>query len=217
MRTLKYLLSITTLGFIFLFFNASAQGNKSGEILKKVSKTYKSYKTVKAGFTIEIKSKQSNRKTVQKGTIYIKGKKFKVEMAGQEIFCDGKIVWTYLKDANEVQISKYDESQMEVSPSNIFTIYEKGFIHKFTGSVMEDGVRYNEVELTPVDKKKPFFKVKLKIDDRNNKISSMHILAKNGTTTTYKITSFEGNLHMNDSFFKFDSKRKPGVTEIDLR
>jgi outer membrane lipoprotein-sorting protein len=217
MRTLKYLLSITTLGFVLIFFNAYAQGNKSGEILKKVSKTYKSYKTVKAGFTIEIKSKQSSRKSVQKGTIFIKGKRFKVDMAGQEIYCDGKTVWTYLEGANEVQISKFDESQMEVSPSNIFTIYEKGFLHKFTGTSLEGGVKYSKIELTPVDKKKPFFKVKLKIDERNNKISSMKILAKNGTTTTYKITSFEGNLPINDSFFKFDPKRKPGVTEIDLR
>lgn len=54
-------------------------------------------------------------------------------MDGQEIYCDGKTMWTYLKDANEVQISNYNPKSSDINPSEIFTVYEKGFLSKFIG------------------------------------------------------------------------------------
>jgi outer membrane lipoprotein-sorting protein len=35
----------------------------------------------------------------------MKGAKYKVAVTGQEIFCDGKSIWTYDKAANEVTIT----------------------------------------------------------------------------------------------------------------
>jgi outer membrane lipoprotein-sorting protein len=106
---------------------------------------------------------------------------------------------------------------MEINPSEIFTIYQKGFLHKYIGEKTIAGKACQIVELTPEDKKKPYFKVKLAIDKRTNKVEEMEIFNKNGVTTKYKITSFTGNIDINDSFFKFDPKLKPGVEIIDLR
>jgi outer membrane lipoprotein-sorting protein len=191
--------------------------NQSTQILNKLSKTYKTYKSIKASFSLSIKNKQTNTSVKQTGTLYQKGKKFRVNMSGQEIFCDGKTIWTYLKDANEVQISKFDAKTMDINPSEIFTIYEKGFMHKYAGQVSKGSRTLDVIELTPTDKNKGYFKVKLGIDKLANKVKEMSVYSKNGIITTYVITKFEPNVAISESYFKFNAKDKPGVIEIDLR
>lgn len=212
------LLSILSLLLVVPFVGMSGvEDNKSTRILSELSKTYKSYKSIKANFTVNITNKQSNTTVKQSGTLFQKGKKFRVNMSGQEIFCDGKTIWTYLEDANEVQISKFDAKAMDVNPSELFTIYEKGFQHKYAGQVSDGVTTLDVVELTPTDKNKGYFKVKLGIDNTANKIKEMSVFSKNGLVTTYVIQKFEPNVPINDSYFKFDAKDKPGVIEIDLR
>ena len=138
-------------------------------------------------------------------------------MSGQEIWCDGKTIWTYLEDANEVQISKFDPKSMDINPSELFTIYEKGFDHRYDGQVTDGSTTLEVVELTPKDKNKGYFKVKIGIDKVASKIKEMSVFSKNGLITTYIIQKFEPNVAMNDGYFKFNAKDKPGVIEIDLR
>lgn len=191
--------------------------NKSTIILNKLSKTYKSYKSIQAKFTISIKNKQTNTAVKQTGTLYQKGKKFRVDMSGQEIYCDGKTLWTYLKDANEVQITKFNAKTSEINPASIFTIYEKGFIHKHNGQVTANGQTLDVIELAPIDKNKSYYKVKLAVDKLANKIKEMSVYSKSGLISTYIITKFTPNVQMNDNFFKFDEKDKPGVIVINLK
>lgn len=190
---------------------------KSTQILDAASKTYNSYKSIKANFTMAIVNKQTNQTTKESGTLHIKNRKFKVEMTSQELYSDGKTLWTYLKDANEVQISNVDDLDSEINPSNIFTIYKKGFEHRFGGTKTIDGNEVNIVELTPTDKSKSYFKIKISVEKKTNKIKSMTIFSKNGIELTYKINALTPNVDYKDDFFKFNSRQKPGVIEIDLR
>src|SRR5256885_1736152 len=88
------------------------QDKKAEDILKGVSTKYNSYKSVKATFVITMENPKDNTKDVQKGTICLKGNKYKLEVAGQDVISDGKTRWTFVKDANEVQIDnlKTDEN-----------------------------------------------------------------------------------------------------------
>lgn len=217
---MKKIIVLTILGLIMaspLSSVSESQDNQSSALLNKLSKTYKTYKSVKAQFAVNIRNKQTNTSVKQSGTLFQKGKRFRVNMSGQEILCDGKTIWTYLEDANEVQISKFDAKAMDINPSEIFTIYEKGFMHKYAGQVTNGTKTLDVVELTPTDKNKGYYKVKLGIDKLANKVKEMSVYSKNGLITTYIITNFEPNVDINDSYFKFNAKDKPGVIEIDLR
>ena len=90
--------------------------------------------------------------------------KYRLEMGPLLIICDNKTLWNYNKENNEVQISDYDANSAEINPSRIFTIYEKGFLSRFIEEKTEAGRIIQLLELTPVDKKKSFHKVKLYID-----------------------------------------------------
>ena len=213
-RSLMPIVLIVTIVLTSDFVNSDKEASR---ILDKVSKNYKSYKTIKASFRIKIFNKQEKSSQSEKGTLFVKGKKFRVEMDGQEIYCDGKTMWTYLKDANEVQISNYNPKSSDINPSEIFTVYEKGFLSKFIGEGKKGTVVTEQIELTPTDKKKPFFKVKLTVDKVAKKIMDMTVMNKNGVESLYEITGFSPNINLEDSYFKFDKKLKPGVVEIDLR
>jgi outer membrane lipoprotein carrier protein len=59
-------------------------------------------------------------------------------MGKQEIFCDKQSVWTYLKDINEVQINDYEANKEDITPSNMFTIYQNDFNYMLNGEEVVD-------------------------------------------------------------------------------
>lgn len=215
--TIRSIMPIALIVTILLSSAFITNDKDASRILKKVSKNYRSYKTIKASFKIKIFNKQEKSSQSEKGTLFVKGKRFRIEMDGQEIYCDGKTMWTYLTDANEVQISNYNPKSSDINPSEIFTVYERGFLSKFIGEGKRGNVVTEQIELTPTDKKKPFFKIKLTIDKVAKKIIDMTVFNKNGVESLYEITEFSPNINIEDSYFKFDKKLKPGVVEIDLR
>jgi outer membrane lipoprotein carrier protein len=210
--------------FLFLtssliaFSQADKSDKKAEDILQKVSSKYKSYKSVKATFIINVENPKDNTSDVQKGTIYLKGSKYKLEVAGQDIVSDGKTRWTYLKDANEVQIDNIKSDDNAITPSNVFTMYEKGWQFKFTGEQTEKGMVYQLVELIPIDpKKKNIYKVKLSINKNDRFITSAKVYNKNGSIQTLTVDKFSPDAVGDDSLFSFNAAKYPGAEVVDLR
>jgi len=188
-------------------------------ILAEVGKKYRSYDVIKTDFSYSINNPQANIKETQTGTLYAKSKvnKYKIVTNGQELLSDGKSQWTYLKDDKEVQVSDVDNSSNALNPAKLFTIYEKGFKYLYTGDTKANGKVYHMIDLTPLDSKNSFFKVRLKVDKATKLINSAVIFDKNGSRYTYTIKSFTPNVKVADTFFAFDAKKYPGVEVVDLR
>ena len=95
--------------------------NHAKKILDAVSARFKSFKAIQAGFTYKVENGDGKAISTKKGTVYMKGTKYRVSFVGQEIFCDGNTVWTYDKSSNEVTISKLDASSNTLTPQKLFT------------------------------------------------------------------------------------------------
>jgi outer membrane lipoprotein carrier protein len=215
LRLKKNILFILTFAFtLSLHAQSDARADK---LLKIISNRYKKFKTIKADFVYSTESKAENTKERQAGTIYIKGNNFRLDIAGQTIICDNQTVWTYNKEVNEVQINKYNPKETAVRLDDIFTMYGKGFLYKIAEEKKEAGKDVTIVELTPKDKKKKFFKIRLTIEKANQSIVRSVIYDKSGTIHTYSITNQYPNLKLEDRFFTFDPRKYPKVEVIDLR
>jgi outer membrane lipoprotein-sorting protein len=191
---------------------------KAQEILKGVSVKYKTFKSIKANFSIVVENTQDQSKQEQKGTLYIKDQKYKLQIAGQDIISDGKTRWTFVKDANEVQIDNQKTDDNAITPSNIFTIYEKGWQSKYTGEQKLKNVLYQLVELIPGEgKSKNIFKVKLMINKLQKTISTAKILDKNGSIQTISVEKLVPDAAGDDSIYAFSKDKYPGAEVIDLR
>ena len=210
----KKITIIALLAIGFLTAKAQDQDPKAKKILDELSAKTKAYSTIKAEFSWIIEKKDKTKDT-QSGKIQTKGAKYKLEIPGHEIYCDGKTVWDYIKDANEVQIKDMEVGGDDVvNPSTIFTIYEKGFKYKF---VSEDATT-QIIELYPMNPdKKKFFTIKLFIDRTKKQITSVKMMMKDGSTQTYTIKTFTGDAVIPDTDFTFDPKTHKGVSIEDIR
>lgn len=212
---------LSPLFFVFIITNgvlAQQPDTKTAKtILSGVSDKYKSYSAVKATFVIKSEN-SANQITDQKsGTLYVKGNKYKLEMNSQEVICNNAIIWTYLKDANEVQVNNYEPDENTINPSQIFTIYEKNFLVGYIEEKNLNSKVYQVIDMTPNDKTKSYFKIRLMIDKAAKTIYSAKVFDKNGNKYTYEIQKFSPNAPVTDSFFTFDTKTHPSVEVVDLR
>lgn len=188
-------------------------------ILDAVSAKFKTFKAVQAVFSFKNEDGKGKVLGIKKGSLFTKGTKYRVNIAGgQEIFCDGINIWTYDKAANEVTISKYDPSQSSITPQKLFSnFYDKDFLYKLNGEKKEAGKILQEIELTPYDKTKSFFKVLVWVDKKTQSIYSTRVMEKSGNKYTYTVSSLNGNANVKDAEFVFDKKKYPGVEVVDLR
>lgn len=197
-----------------------AQGNDPAakKVLDKVSNKFKSFKSVHSTFTLQIQDAKGKVQGVKKGTVYMKGPKYRVNITGQEIYSDGKNVWTYDKGANEVTITQLDPSGGAITPQKLFTsFYDKDFLYKLNGEKKVGNKVLQEIEMTPVDKTKAFHKVYLLIDKKTQTIYSTRVLEKNGNVYSYTVNTLNGKAAVNDDVFVFNKSTHPGVEEVDLR
>ena len=217
------LLSLTILCFGIL---AQAQNNSLGKndpdakkVLDGLSAKLKSYKAVQSGFTLKVEDQKGAVMGSKSGTIYLKGNKYHVNIpGGQDIYCDGKDTWTYDKSSNEVTITKSDPSTQTLSPEKFFTnFYDKDFLYKLNGESKAGARTLQEVELTPTDKTKSFFKAFLYIDKVQHTLVSVKWLDKSGNSYTLTINKLNGNAPLTDADLAYNKARHPGAEEVDLR
>ena len=218
------------LGAILLFlminvFGVSAQPKGMGsndpdakKILDGVSAKFKTFKGVQANFALKIENAAGKTLGNKAGTVYMKGNKYRVTITGQEIFCDGNNISTYDKSANEVTITKIDPSANTLTPQKIFTnFYDKDFLYKLNRETTIAGKKIQELELTPIDKSKPFFKVLVFVDKAAQTINSTKIFEKTGNKYTYAVSKMNTAAPVSDAQFIFDIKKFPGTEVVDLR
>ncbi len=186
------------------------------KVLDAVSNKFKTFKNITAKFSLKVENGSGKNMGVKAGTVYMKGTRYRVNVSGQEIYSDGSNVWTYDQPSNEVTISKLDAGGNSITPQKLFTnFYDKDFLYKLNGNVKLNGKTFQEIELTPIDKTKPFHKVLLYVS--NNVINTTKIFEKTGNRYTYSITSMSTTTSIPDATFVFDAKKYPGVEIVDLR
>lgn len=218
MNKLIIALAIAGCGLFTNSAHAQAQKDpKAQEILKGVSAKYKASKALSASFTIVTLDQKSKATDKQTGTILVKGDKYRLTLKGQEIISDGKTAWTYIKESNEVQVNDVATNSDAISPTNLFTIYEKGFSSKYIGEAKVNNVLMQQIELIPDDTKKSYFKIQININKTEKVISSAKIFDKNGTHLTYTVDKLKLNAEAAETVFTFDKAKYPGVEMVDLR
>jgi|SRR5450432_567095 len=187
------------------------------QILDQASAKIKSYKSIQAVFTLQVQDAQGASQGTKKGTVYMKGVKYKLLITGQEIYCDGKTVSTFDKSSNEVTITKFDPASGTMSPQKLFSnFYDKDFLYKVNGEQKQGTKTVQEIEMTPIDKTRNFHKIYLYIDKKTHLITSGKMLDKSGSRYIYTVNSMNGKSDLPESTFTFDKSKHPGVEEVNL-
>lgn len=188
---------------------AQDQDPKAKTILDDLSKNTKAYKSISADVVFNTYNKE--KKAIDKPQtwkIQVKGQKFRLEIPGNSIVCDGKSIWNYNKDAKEVTIKTYDPDNEEQNISKIFTMYETGYKYKYDKEEKVGAAVCHVIDLYPAVKpeKKKFHTVKLYVDKSKKQIVQMKMMMKDGGMQSYDIKSIKTNTEIPDPQFTFDTK-----------
>lgn len=213
----KLLSALIALVFISTSSLPAQTDARATEILKGVSAKYRSYKSLQANFKLTRLDQATKKSESFSGSITISGTRYSFSMGEQTVMSDGKLTWTYLKESNEVQISEAKSDEGSISPTNIFTMYEKGFRTKFIGEKKSGNKTIQQIELTPEDQRKSYFKILLSIDKSGKFVSEAKIFEKGGGILTYAIVRFTPNIAVTNDNFVFNKAKFPGVEVVDLR
>jgi outer membrane lipoprotein carrier protein len=214
----KLLLVIIGIGFVYLLVaqDTDKGDKKSNEILDRLTSKTEAYKTIKAEFSYIMKNADAGIDEKTEGTLFVKGDKYRLLIAGQVVICDGSTTWTYIKDADEVQINSVDDSEESITPNKLLTSYNKDYKSKFVKEGFQYGTTVNIIDLTPIEGK-TYSSVRVIIDKAKDQLLDITIFDKNGSTYSYIINKFEPDIVVNDSQFTFNKTEFPGADIVDMR
>lgn len=95
----------TLLLLIITGFSLQAQNDpKAKEILDRSATKFKSYKAVEVDFNLSMENKAEDIHEDHKGQAWMKGNLYKLNLMEVENYYDGKNIYTYMPEANEVNI-----------------------------------------------------------------------------------------------------------------
>lgn len=214
---LKLMTVCVLLVFLTGTMNAQSRDAQAADILKEVTAKTKAYKSLNLNFTYQMENPDANINEVTEGKALLSGDKYKLDVAGQKVICDGKTIWTVISDAEEVQINTVSEGDNAFSPTKMLTNYSEKYKSKLITKVTElNGVNVYALELTPIEKKN-FDKVNLYVNKDKMQLYAISIYDQSGSVYTYTITKFTTDVPVNDADFVFSSTEFPGYELIDMR
>lgn len=202
-------LSVST---VFAQYDPKAKG-----ILDAMSQRYQQIGAFTSGFSYMMENPTQSINEAYEGKITVLDDKYRLKMGGQEIINDGKTVWTYFEEVNEVNIDNYNPEQGDLSPTQIFNAYKRGFKYLYVEDQTEGGVTYHVVDLIPENNDNQFFKIRLFINKNDKTMKKWKVFDKNGTQYTYEITDFNPDAEVSNTAFTFDTSQYKGVEVVDLR
>ena len=205
---------------LFATSNLIAQDDpKSRGIIDRLIAKNKGYTSFEAEFTSRLQDKASKLDISQSGTVKVRGKKFRLTLDDHTVMNDGITMWTYSKEANEVTISDPGEMDQELDPSQILTVYEKGFKSQFVDETKDaSGATIQTIKLFPLEPaKKPYHTVSLSLDQTKLDPRTIQVLYKDGNVVTYTLKKFTPNVDLPEATFIFDKGKFPGVEVNDMR
>lgn len=187
-------------------------------LLDKTSNLYKQSTGTEMSLKISIDDAQTGQKTSVNGNLKTRDKRFVLTTSFATMNFDGKNLYIYQPDVNEITISSPAESEIsDMDPTQIMSMYSEGYQIPKPEYTTENGKKVAIVSLYPEDKAEDFHRLSLKIDMSNYCPLQITTYGKNGMTNTIDILKIDTNKNFSEKELIFDLKKYPKAQIIDIR
>ena len=185
------------------------------KVLSEFSKRAASAPSVKIDFDIVAYDAQEDQETELGGTAVIKGDSYMLTLPDNLIRTDGKAVWNYMPEVNEVTITAPDPSDVSFisKPSLLFTMHEKGFKVR----LLEQNAREWIIDLYPEDISTGLIRIRLAIGKSLYDLRSAEYKTREGITLTLTASGYDLTFRPPTGYFTFNPADHKGVEVIDMR
>jgi len=200
MKKLYYLL----IALLTIAGSVNAQNDANAKkVLDAVSSKLKTFKGITSNFSYVSKGRSGKVNSNVAGKIAIKGEKYYIKQGATEIFSNGVKTWNY-NGNNEVTVSTPEADNQTLTPQKLLSnFYDKDFTYRLVSSAGT----YNEIEMTPTDKRKNFQKVNVFVDKAKMMITKARILDKSSNTIEFTLNGINTNANIPDNTFVFNKSK----------
>ena len=198
---------------LFLLFATqvvTAQNNAEALIHLLVNQV-KSHENVEMAFSYQISPDGKNLGDSEKGHAWLQGEAYKIEMADQQTISDGKTIWSYLIEDEEVMVSNATDGT-DNTPLKLLTSLDESYVATLTGI---DAQGLATIELA--NPKGQYKRVTLKINTKKVELKNADIYMEDGSKLVVNVEEMKFDQKLDDKFFTFDTKKHPKVDVIDMR
>jgi len=188
---------------------------EAARVLEKFSRKASSAPSVKIDFTADAHDTRQGDITTVSGSAVISGDSYRVTTDDNVILSDGKAVWNYLPDVNEVTITEPDpdEGSFMARPSLLFSMHEKGYKVR----LLEQNAKEWVIDLYPEDINVSLVRIRLKIGKTLYDLRTAEYRTKDGMTLTLAADKYDLTFRPAPGYFAFNPDDYQGVEVIDMR
>ena len=201
---------IVCIALLFAAQTISAQNNAE-KIIRAMVDQVKVHKNVEMTFNYQISPDGKTLGESEKGHAWLQGEAYKIEMADQQTISDGKTIWSYLIDDEEVMVSNASEGS-DNTPLKLLTSLDESYVATLAGI---DAKGVASIELA--NPKGQYTRVTLKVDTKKTELKSADIYMEDGNKVIIDVQEMKFDQKLDDKFFTFDETKHPGVDVIDMR
>lgn len=201
---------ITCIALVFAAQAVSAQNNAE-KIIRVMVDQMRSHKNVEMVFNYQISPDGKTLGESEKGHAWLQGEAYKIEMTDQQTISDGKTIWSYLIDDEEVMVSNASEGT-DNTPLKLLTSLDESYVATLSGI---DAKGIATIELA--NPKGQYKRVTMKVDTKKTELKSADIYLEDGNKFIIKVEEMKYDQKLDNKFFTFEEDKHPEVDVIDMR
>lgn len=150
------------------------------------------------------------------GYMLLKGEKFYLNSEEMQSWYDGKTLWSYVAETEEVNVSIPTIEELQgMNPYFILNNYKNHFKYFYKGFQMKNGKKGHEIILFPIHANNKE-SINLFISETYQPLNIK--IEQNGQIINeISIVSYKKGLLIKDDVFRFNKSQYPNVEMIDLR
>lgn len=206
-----------TLSRVFGLFLLAALVLQTGQVsaqspdavARQLQQRYRQVETVSADFV------QSTGGATLSGRLQVRGDAFRMSIGDQTLVTDGRTLWSYSPDDEQVVVQAYNPRQAGFSIGQLLTDYLRVFRAVGATRATINGVRHDVLTLRPRDAGSSVRDATLYVRSSDAVPTRVRVRDTNGTLHAFDLSRVRLNERLPASTFRFAPPR--GTEVVDLR
>lgn len=188
-------------------------------ILDQAAEKTKSYHTIQVNYKLIVEDRIEKTSSDSEGKIRIKGDKYRLDAMESVVYFDGKTMWTYNQDINEVIITEPDmeDENFLSNPAKILTWYNRDFKYKYVNHTTLNGREMHEIDLFPNNLEQPYSRIKVYIAVNDLLLHLIKSVGKDGIDYSVQLYDYITDRELKDALFTFDPAKFKKIEIVDMR
>jgi outer membrane lipoprotein-sorting protein len=206
--------------FCSVFNHAFVQQDpEAKKILDQAAEKTRSYQTIQVSYKLTVDDRKEKTSSFSEGQIKIKGEKYRLEAPESVVYFDGKTMWTYSEDINEVTITEPDMEDEDFlsNPAKILSWYNRDFKYRYVQKTVLNGSEMHEIDLFPNNLEQPYSRIRIYISVKDMLLYLVKSIGKDGIDYSIQLSDYMTNKELSDEIFVFDPSKFKKVEIVDMR